>query len=225
MPRGARVIYPNVAVHVTQRGNNRGRCFFSDGDRLAYLRLLRQFAASSECALHAYCLMPNHVHLLLTPQSRESCAALMKSLGQHYVQHVNRVQGRTGTLWEGRFWSSVCAAERYVLACYRYIELNPVRAGLSDGPAGYPWSSYRSNAQGERDDLLAPHECYLALAESPAARRRAYVGLFAWELGFADIDEIRRASRSGRPMGAARKVRGRPGTAQGGKGHPRTALQ
>jgi len=215
MPRTARIIYPNVAVHVTQRGNNRGRCFFSEGDYLAYLRFLRQFALESDCAVHAFCLMPNHVHLLLTPRVRESCGALMKSLGQHYVQHVNRVHGRTGTLWEGRFWSSVCATDRYVLACYRYVELNPVRASLSDGPDGYPWSSYRANALGKRDDLVVPHASYLALASSPEQRTRAYAGLFAWALEAGDLDEIRRASHSGRPMGSERKVRGRPAASPG----------
>jgi putative transposase len=210
MPRAARIVYPNLAVHITQRGNNRGRCFFSEADHLAYLRFLNQFAPEAGCAVHAYCLMPNHAHLLVTPQSREGCAVLMKRLGQHYVQHVNRVHGRTGTLWEGRFWSAVCATERYVLACYRYIELNPIRARLASVPDSYPWSSYRANALGRNDSLLVPHESYLALADEPERRRKAYLGLFAWALDAKDLEEIRSASRSGRPMGAQRKVLGRP---------------
>jgi putative transposase len=209
MPRAARIIRPAVPVHITQRGNNRARCFFSDGDHLAYLRFLREFAPQAGCAVHAYCLMPNHVHLLVTPQSQESCARLMKRLGQNYVQHVNRTHGRSGTLWQGRFWSSLTADERYVLACYRYIELNPVRANLAKEPAGYLWSSYHANALGKCDSLLVPHDLYLALAENPEQRRRAYLSLFAWALDSKETDEIRSASRSGRPMGAERKIRGR----------------
>ena len=210
MPRTARIVYPNVAVHVTQRGNNRGRCFFSQSDHLAYLRFLHSFAPEAGCTVHAYCLMPNHVHLLLTPRSRESCAALMKRLGQHYVHHVNRTHGRTGTLWEGRFWSAACASERYVLACYRYIELNPIRAKLASAPDAYLWSSYHANALGREDSVLVPHDSYLALAGDPARRRRAYRSLFSWALDTKDLEEIRNASRSGRPMGTERKERGRP---------------
>jgi putative transposase len=210
MPRTARVVYPNVAVHITQRGNNRGRCFFSQSDHLAYLRYLRDFAPQAECQVHAYCLMPNHVHLLVTPRSQGSCAALMKRLGQHYVHHVNHAHGRTGTLWEGRFWSAACASERYVLACYRYIELNPVRAGLAETPDAYLWSSYHANALGREDSVVTPHESYQALADDPNRRRRTYLDLFAWALEAGDLEEIRNASRSGRPMGAERKVRGRP---------------
>jgi putative transposase len=210
MPRTARLIHPEVAVHITQRGNNRSRCFFTDSDYLAYLRFLREFSVVSNCAVHAYCLMTNHVHLLVTPQTRDGCAMLMKGLGQHYVQHVNRVHGRTGTLWEGRFWSSISTSEYYVLACHRYIELNPVRAGLASRPEDYAWSSFGCNALGREDSLVEPHPAYLALSVDTHRRRLAYRSLFEYGLEPTVINEIRRAARGGRPMGAPRKTRGRP---------------
>ena len=210
MPRTARAVVPGTALHVIQRGNNRGRCFFRDSDRAAYLGYLRRFASPCGCLVHAYCLMSNHVHLLVTPQTADACALLMKQLGQHYVQYVNRSHGRTGTLWEGRFRSCVAESERYVLACYRYIELNPVRAGIVSRPREYPWSSYRANAQGEGDGLLAPHPAYLALSDSNVPRLRQYRGLFDGALDARLIDEIRSATRNGRILGEARNPRGRP---------------
>lgn len=210
MPRAARVVVPGTALHVIQRGNNRGRCFFGESDRAAYLRYLRRFAPSCGCLVHAYCLMSNHVHLLLTPQAAHGCGLLMKHLAQHYVQYVNRSHGRTGTLWEGRFRSCVAVSERYVLACYRYIELNPVRAGIVSRPEEYPWSSYRANAQGEGDSLLAPHSAYLGLSDGAAPRLVQYRGLFDAVLDPRLVDEIRGATRNGRVLGAARNPRGRP---------------
>lgn len=210
MPRTVRTVVPGIALHVIQRGNNRGPCFFRESDRTAYLRYLQRFAPACGCLVHAYCLMSNHVHLLVTPQTADACGSLMKRLGQHYVQYVNKAHGRTGTLWEGRFRSCVAASERYVLACYRYIELNPVRAGIVAHACDYRWSSYRANAQGEDDGLLVPHSAYVALAEEEAPRRIQYRGLFESALDARLIDEIRSATRNGRALGAARNRRGRP---------------
>jgi putative transposase len=210
MPRVARAIVPDIAVHVIQRGNNRGACFFGDADYAAYLRFLGRFAPRCGCSIHAYCLMTNHVHLLVTPHAAEACARLMKSLGQHYVQYVNRARKRSGTLWEGRFRSSLVATERYALACYRYIELNPVRAGLVAAPRDYRWSSFSANAIGDADGLLSPHPAYLGLADDALARRRQYGGLFDVSMPVEEIDEIRSAARNGRALGAAPKSRGRP---------------
>ena len=193
-----------------QRGNNRGRCFFREPDRTVYLNYLRRFAPSCGCRVHAYCLMSNHVHLLVTPQTAGACGALMKQLGQHYVQYVNRAHRRAGTLWEGRFRSCLAASERYVLACYRYIELNPVRAGMVAHPHEYRWSSHCANARAQGDGLLAPHPAYLALADSDAPRRIQYRGLFDAVLDPRLVDEIRSATRNGRALGAARTPRGRP---------------
>jgi putative transposase len=212
MPRTARAVVPGVALHVIQRGNNRGLCFFRESDRTVYLHYLRRFAPSCACLVHAYCMMSNHVHLLVTPQAADACAALMKRLGQHYVQYVNRRHDRTGTLWEGRFRSCAAASERYVLACYRYIELNPVRAGIAAHPREYRWSSYRANAQGKADTLLAPHPAYIALGDSDALRMNQYCGLFEGALEPRLVDEIRSATRNGRILGAMRNPRGRPST-------------
>lgn len=146
----------------------------------------------------------------MTPQTPDACGLLMKQLGQHYVQYVNRAHGRTGTLWEGRFRSCLAASERYVLACYRYIELNPVRAGIVTHPHEYRWSSHCANALSENDGLLAPHPAYIALADSDAPRLIQYRGLFDGALNSGLVDEIRSATRNGRVLGAARNPRGRP---------------
>lgn len=210
MPRLIRSVFPGVALHVVQRGNNRSPCFFADSDRLAYLRFLRESASATGCQIHAYCLMTNHVHLLLTPGEQAACAQMMKRLGQQYVQHVNRIHDRSGTLWEGRFRSSVVASEHYALACYRYIERNPVRARLVERPGDFPWSSYRSNAEGKSDSLIAPHPAYLALGSERALVLRAYCRLFDEIVESSLDDEIRSASRIGCPVGAERRARGRP---------------
>ena len=144
-----------VPVHVIQRGNNRGACFVDDEDRNFYLFHLARGLGRCGCQLHAYCLMTNHVHLLLTPEGAESCAVLMKHMGQLRSQYFNKRYGRTGSLWEGRFRSCLVQSEGYVLACYRYIELNPVRASLVIHPGDYPWSSHRNNALGEAAAQLA----------------------------------------------------------------------
>lgn len=212
MPRTARAVVAGIALHVIQRGNNRGPCFFRESDRAVYLGYLRRFAPRCGCLVHAYCLMSNHVHLLVTPQTAGACGLMMKQLGQHYVQYVNRKHDRTGTLWEGRFRSCAAASERYVLACYRYIELNPVRAGIVARPDEYRWSSYCVNARDEYDGLLAPHPAYLGLADGDARRRIQYRGLFDPTLDPRLADEIRSATRNGRVLGAPRNPRGRPST-------------
>ena len=171
MARHARFVVPDVALHIIQRGVDRRECFIGDSDRLVYLSNLRQLLAHKHCALHAYCLMTNHVHLLLTPPDAQSCSALMRDLGQRYVAYFNRRYDRTGTLWEGRFRSCLVDSAPYVLACYRYIERNPVRAGIVTTPAAYAWSSYGSNVGIAHDPSLVPHAEYLALGARDAYRR------------------------------------------------------
>lgn len=210
MPRRARVIVPGVGVHVVQRGNNRGACFFRESDYLLYLRLLGGFASRCGCSIHAYCLMTNHVHLFLTPHGTDSCAQLMKNVSQHFSQYINQRQGRTGTLWEGRFRSCLVADERYSLACYRYIELNPVRAGIATRPAEYPWSSYGMNAGLRRDSLVAPHPAYQALADDPTRRAERYAELASDGIDGRIIDDIRHAIRNATLLGPQRPKRGRP---------------
>jgi putative transposase len=174
------------------------------------LHYLETFARESGCAVHAYCLMTNHVHLLLTPHESKACADLMKSLNQYYVQHVNRVYGRTGNLWEGRYRSGAAASERYVLVCYRYIELNPVRAGIVSHPGEYLWSSYRCNAERRPDSMLVPHASYLALGSDQTHRKDVYRTLVDDALDPNLMKEIREATRGGRALGAPARSRGRP---------------
>jgi putative transposase len=141
--RHPRLNLPGVPVHVIQRGNNRAACFFADDDRHLYLKLLGDAARQHECAIHAYVLMPNHVHLLATPSDAEGVAAMMQQLGRRYVRIFNDVHRRTGTLWEGRYKAAMIDSEAYLLSCQRYVELNPVRAGIVPYASSFRWSSHR----------------------------------------------------------------------------------
>src|SRR5918999_1325618 len=174
MARQVRQVYPGVALHVIQRAVNRVACFRAEADYLVYLSHLRSLSAKHGCAVHAYCLMTNHVHLLLTPSTEISCTALMRDLGRRYVPYFNSRHERTGTLWEGRFRSCLVQSAHYVLACYRYIEMNPVRAEMVRHPREYRWSSYRANAEGKVDERVSPHEEYRLLGRDPRERREAY---------------------------------------------------
>lgn len=192
---------PGVPIHIVHRGNNRQPCFRKDEDRRFYLFHLSRLLHGSACALHAYCLMTNHVHLLLSAERPQGCAGLMKRIAQLHTQYINRTYGRTGSLWEGRFRSCLVQTERYVLACYRYIEANAVRAGLCAHPAEYPWSSYRANAYGELDRLVTAHDEYLRLAMEPEERRSLYRALFAETLTDAMLKEIRAATNGNFVLG------------------------
>lgn len=204
MPRRPRLIVPGVPLHIIQRGNNRSVCFFADEDYHLYLDILAERAEVHGCAVHAWCLMTNHVHLLVTPTTEEGAAQMMKGLGQRYVQHVNRTCRRTGTLWEGRFRSCLLDADAYVLACARYIELNPVRAGMVEHPAEYRWSSYRANAQEEADTLVTPHALYQALGATAAERAAAYRALFQDVLPAELVEQIRAATNGNFALGHPR---------------------
>jgi putative transposase len=187
MARPHRLDLPGIPQHVIQRGNDRRPCFFADADYLRYLATLAELAAREGCAVHAYALMTNHVHLLLTPASAGALARLMQALGRRYVRYVNDRYQRTGTLWEGRYKACLVDSGRYLLHCHRYIELNPLRAAMVADPADYRWSSHRYNAHGWPDPLLTPHPDYLALGHSPEERRRAYR---QWTMATVDPDEI-----------------------------------
>ena len=201
MPRRARISLPNVPLHLIQRGNNRQACFFADEDYLFYLDWLGNSAAKAGCIIHAYALMTNHVHLMLSSRTVDGVGAMMKALGQRYVQYVNRTYRRSGTLWEGRFRSCLLQEESYLLACQRYIELNPVRAGMVVHPGEYRWSSYRANGQGETNPLVQPHERYLALGADAELRLSAYRELFRYELEPGVVDEIRMATNGNYVLG------------------------
>ena len=178
MPRRPRIIAAGVPLHIIQRGNNRQPCFFVEDDYQLYLDWLTEYAQRAGCLIHAYVLMTNHVHLLLTPTRSASAANLMKQLGQRYVQYINRTYKRSGTLWEGRFRSSIIEQQDYLFICQRYIELNPVRAGMVPHPGEYPWSSYQVNAQGRMSELITPHPLYLDLGHNKQERQDAYRELF-----------------------------------------------
>jgi putative transposase len=204
MPRRPRIHLPGVPLHLVQRGHNREACFFTDEDYLAYRDWLADALKKTGCALHAYVLMTNHVHLLLTPPSSVAVAQLVMSLGRRYVQYINRTYRRTGTLWDSRYKSSLVHADEYLLLCQRYIELNPVRAGMVDDPAQYRWSSYRANGLGQADALLTPHDAYLAQEADAGARQALYRSLFRSGLEQESLADIRLALNQGQPLGKGR---------------------
>ena len=204
MPRRARLSLPGVPWHIIQRGNNRTACFYSDDDYHLYLDTLKNQAEKYECKVHAYVLMTNHVHLLITPEKKDSAALLMKHFGQRYVQYINRTYERSGTLWEGRFRSCITQSADYVLACYRYIELNPVRANMVNHPRLYPWSSYCVNAEAKPADIITPHDEYLALAENEQSRRQAYRDLFKSHMCPNIINDIRASTNGNFVLGCER---------------------
>jgi len=187
-------------MHVVQRGNNRAACFASDSDYLCYLTYLRMLSPKHGCAIHAYCLMTNHVHLLLTPAALHGCSNLIRDLGRRYVPYFNQRYGRTGTLWEGRYRSCVVESARYVLACHRYIETNPVRARMVGHPGEYSWSSYAANTGEAEDVLVSPHIEYLALGDSVVGRRTKYQRMLDDAEDEDAVEAIRRSTNGGLPL-------------------------
>jgi len=201
MPRKRRFYLPDVPAHVIQRGNNRQTVFFCDDDYRAYLHWLKEGAERHGCAIHAYVLMTNHVHLLVTPRGRDSISRTIQYVGRRYVTYVNAQYGRSGTLWEGRHKGSIISSAAYLLACSRYIELNPVRAGMVSVPGDYKWSSYRANGAGELCPIIEHHALYLSLGNSAQSRQRAYRELFRGSLAPGQIHAIRSAVQTGTPLG------------------------
>lgn len=179
MSNPRRRIIPGVPLHITQRGVDRCPTFLTEEDFAYYLWVLCATSVAANCQVHAYVLMTNHVHLLLTPVDASGPARLMRALGVRYVRYFNQRYGRTGTLWEGRFRSAPVETDAYFFACSRYIERNPQRAGLTDDPRGYHWSSFHRNACGEPDRVVTPHPLYTALGSDPDDCCRAYRRLFA----------------------------------------------
>lgn len=192
MPRSCRLDIPGVAQHVIQRGNDRRPCFFAEIDYVRYLQDLRDIARREGCAVHAYVLMTNHVHLLLSPVTSGGVARTMQALGRRYVRYINDRYCRTGTLWEGRYKACLVGDDPYVLQCHRYIDLNPLRARMVADPEDYTHSSYRCLALGQSNPLLTPHAAMLRLGPNAAARQRAYRDLVAQAIDPAETDAIRR---------------------------------
>ena len=191
MPRKPRFNLIGIPQHVIQRGNNRESCFYAEEDYRRYLDDLQESAEKFHCRIHAYVLMTNHVHLLVTPLVEQGIAQMMQALGRRYVYYVNKTYKRTGTLWEGRYKSSLVDSERYLLTCMRYIELNPIRADMVKHPGEYKWSSYSFNAQGKIDSFIEEHPVYLALGETVAIRLEAYRELFRHHIDNDTLHDIR----------------------------------
>src|SRR5574340_26396 len=204
MPRRPRIKLADIPQHIVQRGINREPCFFAEEDHHCYLHWLQESAADWHCAIHAYVLMTNHVHLLATADKPDGIARLMQSIGRRYVQYINRSYRRTGSLWEGRYKSSLIQAETYLLTCMRYIELNPVRAGMAQDPGQYRWSSYRHNGLGQADPRITPLPLYLAIDRDGTDRQAAYRALFRSELDEEALAGIRLALSQGQPLGGGR---------------------
>jgi REP-associated tyrosine transposase len=202
MPRLPRVTSPGFPQHLIQRGNNREPCFFAESDYLTYLRWLERAAGTYGVSIHAYVLMPNHVHLLATPGMEGGISRMMQYLGRQYVQHINRTYRRSGTLWERRFLASLVDSECCLLSIYRYIESNPVRAGMVAAPEQYRWSSARAHLVPNGATLVADHDVYLRLGDTPQARAEAYLESSRQPLDDEVLAEIRLAIRHGVPLGS-----------------------
>ena len=202
MPRHPRLDLPGIAQHIVQRGVDRQACFFRSEDRRHYLGALREAAWKNGCEIHAYVLMTNHVHLLVTPPHAGAVSRMMQGVGRNYVRYVNDAARRTGPLWEGRFKSSLVDNERYVLACYRYIELNPVRAGIVGQARAYPWSSHRANAFGEPDGLVRPHPAFSGLSADEGGRAAIYRDLVDRGTPNPELGDIRLHLQRQRALGS-----------------------
>lgn len=204
MPRQPRFLIPGQPQHVIIRGNNRDPIFYADDDYRIYLERLKQACGKHRCDVHAYVLMTNHVHLLITPHTEKSISKAVQMLGRYYVQYFNCTYNRTGTLWEGRYKATLIDSEKYLLTCYRYIELNPVRAGkMVEHPSEYPWSSYRCNALGEKDSLVVPHREYQRLGKTAEQRQSFYRSLFSTRISEKTLDEIRESTNKGWVLGSS----------------------
>lgn len=207
MPRTARILLPHTAHHVVQRGHNRANVFAARDDYRRYLDTLCEWKAELDIKVYGYCLMTNHVHLLLEPgEDVHTVGKLMRRLAGRQTRYVNAVEGRTGTLWDGRYKASPIQTESYLLACSRYVELNPVRARMVDTPQAYPWSSYRTKAGEYEWDWLDEDPCYTELADSPKERARRYVAFVASEISEKEYTIIREAVRRNQLTGDARFV-------------------
>jgi putative transposase len=194
MARQPRLVVPGLPIHIVQRGNNRTTCFKGKEDFLVYLALLRELVPEYKCSLHAYCLMPDHVHLLLTPSTERGCGGLMRDSSFRYSQFFNKKYQRTGTLWEGRFRSCLVESRAYVIACHRYIELNPVRAGIATSAAAYPWSSFRSNMGELADPLVTRH------AEFSTVGCADYAALLQEGISPDVLKQLRDSTKGGYPL-------------------------
>jgi putative transposase len=203
MPRQPRFVIVGHPQHVIIRGNNRDIIFNHPNDYLFFLAKLGEAIEKYQCQLHAYVLMTNHVHLLISPETECAISKVIQAVGRSYVQYFNKKNHRTGTLWEGRYKASLIDSEMYALICYRYIELNPVRANMVMSPEDYGWSSYGFNAQGMNNNLITPHDLYCRLGTKKSERAEAYRRLFNGYFPEKQANHIRNATNQCWAIGSA----------------------
>ena len=201
MARLPRYYVKDQPQHIIQRGNNRQPIFADHADYRFYLVCLQEAAECQDLAIHSYVLMTNHVHLLVTPETEQGIGKTLQSLGRRYVRYFNDTYNRTGTLWEGRYKATLIDSDRYFLTCMRYIELNPVRAGMVKHPGDYQWSSYAANARGADNMLITPHPIYRQLGLSHVARQGTYRQLFQADIRVNELEAIRKATNTGWVLG------------------------
>ncbi len=201
MARSPRITIPAYPHHIIQRGNNRAATFFAIDDYRFFLECLHQAKAKCQCRIYAYVLMTNHFHLLIEPREVGDLGRFMQSVGRRYVRYVNNTYRRSGTLWEGRFKSAAVSRDEYLIACSRYIELNPVRAGIVAHPKEYPWSSYQHRALGVPDRLLDEDVWYAALGTTEKERQERYQAWMDAQIDVREWAEIRQATQRGRLIG------------------------
>lgn len=202
-----RYTIPGQPQHIIQRGNNRQAIFVVKADYQFFRNALVEAARKHGLSIHAYVWMTNHIHLLASPEFDDSISKVFQSVGRRYVQYFNYTYQRSGTLWEGRYRATIVDSEQYLLTLMRYIELNPVRAGIVAYPEDYPWSSYCYNARGEQGlnaDWLTPHEEYLRLGRDEADRQSAYRQLFRSAISIDNLTEIREMHTQGLGLGGER---------------------
>jgi putative transposase len=203
MPRAPRrSLLSGYPLHVLQRGHNKARCFTGEVDHGLYLGLLQEYSKRHSCAVHAYVLMSNHVHLLVSPPDIPAISRLMRDVNQIFGQYVNRKNDRCGSVWQGRFKASLVDSKDYFLTCQRYIELNPVRACMVGRPDDHAWSSYGTNGSGQPSTLITPHPRYLSLGTTTEERLATYRGLFKVRISEEEISKIRTAIQRSRPLGS-----------------------
>ena len=204
MPRKPRFFLPDIPIHAIVRGNDRQVIFAEDADKAAYLEIAKEAAACQQVLIHAYVLMDNHVHWLISSLVAENLSKFMQYVGRKYVPYFNHKYGKSGTLWEGRFKASLVDTEEYLMRCYQYIELNPVRAGMVTYPEAYTWSSYRANALAEINAVVTPHSVYKRLGRTRQLQALAYREGFKEVLDELFIHDIRDAVQTGTPLGNQR---------------------
>ena len=208
MPRTARVVLPGYPHHVIQRGHNRAPVFVRDADYAFYLETLKEWKGRLKCRVYAYCLMTNHVHLVIEPgENASSLALLMKRIAARYTRYINRVEQRSGTVWNGRYKSSPIETDRYFLACCRYVDLNPVRAGIVASPELYPWSSYPSRVGSSNGTWLDEHSLFKEFGNTELERRARYRNWVHASIPDDEWELIRTAAHRGQLTGGTRFLR------------------